>query len=220
VTEIDRAAEAAIVEGILAARADDAILGEEGTDHPGTSGVRWVIDPLDGTASYVRGYPGSSVSIGIEIDGRPAVGVVEDGLGRVTTGIAGGPAERDGSTIRPSERTDLAECILATGFGYDAEMRVGEGRTLTHLIGRIADIRRSGSAAMDLVAVACAEVDAYYELHLAPWDVAAGRVVVEAAGAVFRQIDQPDGQVLTVASPVPLLEPLLGLLEDVGLTVA
>ena len=219
-TEIDRAAEAAIVEGILAARPDDAILGEEGTDRAGTSGVRWVIDPLDGTASYVRGYPGSSVSIGIEIDGRPAVGVVEDGLGRVTTGIAGGPAERDGSTVRPSERTDLAECILATGFGYDAEMRVHEGRTLTDLVGRIADIRRSGSAAMDLVAVACAEVDAYYELHLAPWDTAAGEVVVEAAGAVFRQIDQPDGQVLTVASPVPLLEPLLGLLEDVGLTVA
>jgi len=220
VTEIDRAAETAIVEGILAARPDDAILGEEGTDRAGTSGVRWVIDPLDGTASYVRGYPGSSVSIGIEVDGRPAVGVVEDGLGRVTTGIAGGPAERDGSTVRPSERTDLAECILATGFGYDAEMRVREGRTLTDLIGRIADIRRSGSAAMDLVAVACAEVDAYYELHLAPWDVAAGRVVVEAAEAVFRQIDQPDGHVLTVASPVPLLEPLFGLLEDVGLTVA
>ena len=128
-------------------------------------------------------------------------------------------AASGGSTVRPSERTDLAECVLATGFGYDAEMRVREGRTLTDLIGRIADIRRSGSAAMDLVAVACAEVDAYYELHLAPWDVAAGRVVVEAAGAVFRQIDQPDGEVLTVASPVPLLEPLLDLLDDVGLTI-
>ena len=218
-TEIDKAAEIAIVEGILAARPDDAILGEEGTDRAGRSGVRWVIDPLDGTASYVRGYPGFSVSIGIEVEGRPAVGVVEDGLGRVTSGIAGGAAERDGYPVRPSDRTNLAECLLATGFGYDAEMRIREGRRLTDLIARIADIRRSGSAAMDLCAVACGEVDAYYELHLAPWDVAAGRVVVEAAGVDFRQIDQPDGQVLTVASPLQLLEPLLGLLDDVGLKV-
>ena len=178
-----------------------------------------MIDPLDGTASYVRGYPGYAVSIGIEVEGRPSVGVVEDALGRVTTGVAGGDAERDGHAVRPSERTDLAECVLATGFGYDAEMRIREGRTLTDLVGRIADVRRSGSAAMDLVAVACGEVDAYYELHLAPWDVAAGRVVVESAGAVFREIDQPDGEVLTVASPVPLLEPLLGLLGTDGLKV-
>jgi myo-inositol-1(or 4)-monophosphatase len=178
-----------------------------------------VIDPLDGTASYVRGYPGYAVSIGVELDGRACVGVVEDGLGRVTTAVAGGDAERDGHPVRPSDRTNLAGCVLATGFGYDAEMRIREVRTLTELIGRVADIRRSGSAAMDLCAVACGEVDAYYELHLAPWDVAAGRVVVEAAGADFRQIAQPDGEVLTVASPVPLLEPLWELLGDVGLKV-
>lgn len=220
VTEIDRAGERAIVEGILAARADDAILGEEGTDRAGTSGVRWVIDPLDGTASYVRGYPGYAVSIGIEVDGRPAVGVVEDALGRVTVGVAGRGAERDGRPVRPSERSTLAESVLATGFGYDPEMRIREARTLTELIGRVADIRRSGSAAVDLCAVACGEVDAYFELHLAPWDTAAGAVVVEAAGAVFRQFEQPDGERLTVASPVGLLEPVLGLLGDAGLKVS
>jgi myo-inositol-1(or 4)-monophosphatase len=219
VTEIDKAAEVAIVEGILATRSEDAILGEEGTDRPGASGVRWIIDPLDGTASYVRGYPGYAVSIGIEVDGRPAVGVVVDALGRVTTGVASRHAERDGAPVRPSERTTLAECVLATGFGYDAEMRIREGRTLVDVIGHIADIRRGGSAAMDLCAVGCGEVDAYFELHLAPWDVAAGRVVVESAGAEFRQIDQPDGEVLTVASPRPLLQPLLGLLGDAGLKV-
>jgi len=219
VTEIDRAGERAIVEGILAARADDAILGEEGTDRAGTSGVRWVIDPLDGTASYVRGYPGYAVSIGIEVDGRPAVGVVQDALGRVTVGVAGGGAERDGRLVRPSERSTLAESVLATGFGYDPEMRIREARTLAELIGHVADIRRSGSAAMDLCAVASGEVDAYFELHLAPWDTAAGAVVVEAAGAVFRQFDQPDGERLTVAAPVGLLEPMLGLLGDAGLKV-
>ena len=211
VTEIDRAAEHAIVEGIRYARRDDAILGEEGTDRAGTSGVRWVLDPLDGTASYVRGYPGFGVSIGIEVDDRPSVGVVIDALGRTTVGVADRGAERDGVRARPAARSALADSIVATGFGYDAGMRGREAETLGRLIGRIADIRRSGSAAMDLCAVACGEVDAYYELHLAPWDT--------AAGAVFRQIDQPDGEVLTVAVPKQLLEPLLGVLGDAGLTV-
>ena len=219
VTEIDRAAESAIVEGILGARPDDAILGEEGTDRAGTTGVRWVLDPLDGTASYVRGYPGFGVSIGIEVDGRPSVGVVIDALGRTTVGVAGRPAARDDVPVRPSQRTALADSVLATGFGYDAAMRVREAETLGRIIDRIADIRRSGSAAMDLCAVAYGEVDAYYELHLAPWDTAAGAVIVEAAGAVFRQIDQPDGEVLTVAVPTQLVDPLLGLLGDAGLTV-
>ena len=219
VTEIDRAAEHAIVEGIHDARRDDAILGEEGTDRAGTSGVRWVLDPLDGTASYVRGYPGFGVSIGIEVDDRPSVGVVIDALGRTTVGVADRGAERDGVPARPAARTALADSIVATGFGYDAGMRVREAVTLGRLIDRIADIRRSGSAAMDLCAVACGEVDAYYELHLAPWDTAAGAVIVEAAGAVFRQIDQPDGEVLTLAAPKQLLEPLLGVLGDAGLTV-
>jgi myo-inositol-1(or 4)-monophosphatase len=219
VTEIDRAAEGAIVEGILGARPDDAILGEEGTDRAGTTGVRWVLDPLDGTASYVRGYPGFGVSIGIEVDDRPSVGVVIDALGRTTVGVAGSAGARDDVPARPSRRTTLADSVLATGFGYDAAMRVREAETLGLIIDRIADIRRSGSAAMDLCAVACGEVDAYYELHLAPWDTAAGAVIVEAAGAVFRQIDQPDGEVLTVAVPTQLLEPLLGLLGDAGLTV-
>jgi myo-inositol-1(or 4)-monophosphatase len=219
VTEIDRAAEHAIVEGIRDARRDDAILGEEGTDRAGTSGVRWVLDPLDGTASYVRGYPGFGVSIGIEVDDRPSVGVVIDALGRTTVGVADRGAERDGVPARPAARTALADSIVATGFGYDAGMRVREAETLGRLIDRFADIRRSGSAAMDLCAVACGEVDAYYELHLAPWDTAAGAVIVETAGAVFRQIDQPDGEVLTVAVPTQLLEPVLGLLGDAGLSV-
>ena len=155
VTEIDRAAEHAIVEGIRYARRDDAILGEEGTDRAGTSGVRWVLDPLDGTASYVRGYPGFGVSIGIEVDDRPSVGVVIDALGRTTVGVADRGAERDGVRARPAARSALADSIVATGFGYDAGMRGREAETLGRLIGRIADIRRSGSAAMDLCAVAC-----------------------------------------------------------------
>ena len=218
VTEIDRAAERAIVEGILAVRPDDAILGEEGTDRAGSSGVRWVIDPLDGTSSYVRGYPTSCVSIGVEVDGEPAIGVVLDALGRRTEGVVGEEAIRDGRPIRPSARTSLEGAVLATGFGYEVAQRESEARTLVRLIGRIADIRRSGSAAFDLVAAACGEVDAYYELFLAPWDAAAGRAIVLAAGGAFRQVEQPDGEVLTVASSTELLEPLLAALTDAGLT--
>jgi fructose-1,6-bisphosphatase/inositol monophosphatase family enzyme len=217
VTDVDRAAELAIVEGILASRPADAILGEEGTDRAGSSGVRWVIDPLDGTASYVRGYPTSCVSIGIEIDGEPAVGVVIDAIGRRTEGVVGTGAIRDGRPISPSPRTTLEGAVLATGFGYGVDQRVAEARTLVDLIGRIADIRRSGSAAFDLVAAACGEVDAYFELFLAPWDAAAGRAIVLAAGGTFRQIAQPDGEVLTIASPTQLLESLLTLLADAGL---
>lgn len=219
VTQIDKAAERAIVEMILAARPNDAILGEEGTDRDGTSGVRWVIDPLDGTASYVRGYPGYAASIGVEVDGVPAVGVVVDALGRRTEGIVGARAERDGLWARPSERTTLHGAVIATGFGYQADMRTAEARALTTIVARVADIRRSGSAAMDLCAVACGEVDAYYELHLAPWDIAAGRAIVEASGAVFRRFDQRDGEVLTIAAPEQLFEPLVEVLREAGLDV-
>ena len=219
VTEIDRAAETAIVDGIVAARPDDAILGEEGTDRSGTTGVRWVIDPLDGTASYVLGYPGYSVSLGIELDGESAIGVVVDALGRRTEGVVGVGATRDGRPIRPSRRTTLDGAVLATGFGYDVDQRVLEARVLVEVIGRVADIRRSGSAAMDLCAVACGEVDAYYELYLAPWDAAAGRAIVEAAGGIFRQFEQPDGEVLTVATPAQLAGELLAMLSDAGLAV-
>jgi myo-inositol-1(or 4)-monophosphatase len=219
VTEIDRAAERAIVGGIVAARPNDAILGEEGTSREGTSGVRWVIDPLDGTASYVLGYPGYAVSIGIELDGEPAIGVVVDALGRRTEGVMGVGAIRDGRPIRPSSRTALDGAVIATGFGYEVAQRVAEARVLLEVIGRVADIRRSGSAAMDLCAVASGEVDAYYEPYLMPWDAAAGRAIVEAAGGVFRQFDQPDGEVLFVAAPTQLEEPLLALLADAGLAV-
>ena len=177
-----------------------------------------MIDPLDGTASYVRGYPGYAVSIGVEVDGEPALGVVIDALGRTTEGIAGRGATRDGRAVTPSTVDDLEHAVLATGFGYEPAKRVVEAEVLEAVIGRVADVRRSGSAAMDLCAVATGEVDAYYELHLAPWDIAAGRVIVEAAGGVFRQLSQPDEETLTVASPGGLLGPLLELLRFAGLS--
>ena len=202
----------------MAVRPADAIVGEEGTDRAGTSGVRWVIDPLDGTASYVLGYPGYAVSIGVEIAGEPAVGVVIDAMGRRTEGVVGDGAMRDGRPIGPSARASLEGAVLATGFAYRAEERVEQAKVLGHVVAHVANIRRSGSAACDLVSAASGEVDAYYELYLAEWDVAAGRAIVIAAGGELRLIEQPDGATLTVASPPQLLGPLLSLLGDAGLS--
>ena len=220
VTEVDRAAERAIVEGILAERPDDAILGEEGTDRAGTTSVRWVIDPLDGTASYVRGHPGYCVSIGIEVDGEAVIGVVVDSRGVRTEGVRGAGALRGGRPAKPSDRTDLATSVLATGFGYQPSARALQAVVASIVLPRIADIRRMGSAAWDLVAAASGEVDAYYEVGIAPWDLCAGRAIVEAAGGVVRTILQPEGDELVVASPRQLLDPLLALLGEAGLRIA
>jgi myo-inositol-1(or 4)-monophosphatase len=217
VTEVDRAAERAIVEGILAERPDDAILGEEGTDRPGSSGVRWVVDPLDGTANFVRGSLAHAVSIGVEVDGEAVLGVIVDARGARTEGVRDAGATRDGRPIRPSARDDLALAVLATGFGYDPVARERQARVAASVLPRIADIRRSGSAAIDLAAAAAGEVDAYYEVGIAPWDLCAGRAIVEAAGGVVRVLPQPDGRALTIASPPQLLEPLTRLLSEAGL---
>jgi myo-inositol-1(or 4)-monophosphatase len=217
VTEIDRAAEAAIVEGILAERPDDGILGEEGADRAGTSGVRWIVDPLDGTANYVRGYPAYCAVVGVEVEEVPSVGVIVDSHGTRTEGVRGLGATRNGHSVRPSTRDDLAAAVIATGFGYRSEQRARQANVVSMILPRVADIRRSGSAAFDLVAAACGYVDAYYEVGLAPWDVCAGRVIVESAGGVVRTIPQPEGGELTVAAPTQLLEPLLGLLSEAGL---
>jgi myo-inositol-1(or 4)-monophosphatase len=179
-----------------------------------------VIDPLDGTSSYVRGFPTYTVSIGVEVDGVPTIGAVIDAIGRRTSGILGGGAERDGRPVAMSERTSLEGAILATGFAYRPEQRRGEAEVVLHLIAEIADLRRSGSAAFDLCAVATGEVDAYYEMYLAPWDIAGGAAIVRAAGGIVESFEQPDGEVLWVACPPQLFEPMVRLLGGVGLSVA
>jgi myo-inositol-1(or 4)-monophosphatase len=219
VSAVDRASEALLVQGILAARPDDGILGEEGTDRAGTSGVRWVIDPLDGTTNYLYGLPGFAVSIAVEHDGRTVVGVVFDpvhdelfvaGLGRGAT--------RDGLPIRCSAAPDLGVALVGTGFGYRADVRAAQAEVLRHVLPRVRDIRRFGAAAADLCAVACGRLDAYYERGLQPWDLAAGTLVASEAGAL---VGGPDGGPasagLTVAAGPTLYGPLRGLLAEAGL---
>ena len=164
VSEMDRTSGEHIVEGILAARPDDSILGEEGAGREGTSGVRWVIDPLDGTTNYLYRHPVWAVSVGVEVDGEATVGVVAaPGLQEVFTAVRGLGAWLNGEAIAVSEADDLASALIGTGFSYSATRRGRQAAVLPHLLPAVRDIRRYGVAALDLCWVACGRLDGYFE---------------------------------------------------------
>jgi len=190
VSEMDRASEDLIVSTLLAARPDDGLVGEEGSASPGTSGLRWVIDPLDGTTNYLYGHPGWAVSIAAEDDAGVVAGVVVDPMhGDVFGATRGGGARRNDEPIACSALDDVATALVATGFGYAAPRRGAQAEVLVQLLPRIRDIRRMGAAAVDLCSVACGRVDAYFERGLQWWDLAAGGLVAAEAGAVVSAID-------------------------------
>jgi len=218
VSQVDRRAEQIIVEGLAAARPHDAVLGEEGSLSDGTTGVRWLVDPLDGTTNYVYGYPASCVSIAAEVDGRLLVGVVHDPTPGLTyEAIEGRGATCNGRPIAVRGQADLAEALVATGFSYDAAQRGTQGAALAKMLPRIRDIRRAGSAALDLCLLAAGHVDAYYELDLSPWDYAAGSVIAREAGAEVRTLEASHGRgPAVVAAPPALMTSLLALLTEAG----
>jgi myo-inositol-1(or 4)-monophosphatase len=218
VTEVDRAAERLITEGIVAARPGDEILGEEGAARRGTSGVRWIVDPLDGTANYVYGYPAHAVSIGVEVAGEPAVGVVFDtGRDILYAAARGGPATANGESIRATTKDDVGTAMVATGFSFDPALRVAQAEVVAELMGAIRDIRRSGAASIDLCALATGTVDAYYEGALAPWDVAGGIVIAQAAGArVLRGVGRGLPGVGVIGANPELLDRLASVLREAG----
>jgi myo-inositol-1(or 4)-monophosphatase len=218
VTEIDKEAERTIVKALLAARPDDAIVAEEGSAREGTSGVRWVIDPLDGTVNYVYGYPAFAVSICAEIDGKYRVGVVHDSFhGRVYGGIIDEVATRDGVPLQVTSATELADALLGTGFSYNAETRGWQARKVAQVLPRARDIRRSGSAAIDLCLLAAGQIDGYYETGLNAWDYAAGGVIATAAGArVLAFFPKAGPAPLIVAANPVLVGKLLDLLGEIG----
>ncbi|MDT0266219.1 inositol monophosphatase family protein [Streptomyces sp. DSM 44915] len=223
VTEMDIAAERLITEFLLERRPDDGILGEEGGERAGGSGVRWVIDPLDGTVNYLYGLPQWAVSIAAELDGRAVVGVVEAPMrGETYHATLGGGARRTASgglpqpmTTRPSP--ELAQALIGTGFNYVATVRTAQAALAQRLIPLVRDIRRSGSAAIDLADVAGGRLDGFYERGLMPWDLAAGDLIAREAGARTggRVGARPDGN-LTVAASPGVFERLQPLLDDWG----
>ena len=184
VTEIDRASEALVVGGIKAARPNDGVIGEEGAAVAGTSGVQWYVDPLDGTTNYLYGVPAFSVSISAEVDGATVAGVVHDPSHDETfTATAGGGAFCNGAPISASELDDLGHALVGTGYSYLAEHRERQGRVSARVLPRVRDLRRFGSAALDLCWVGCGRLDAFYEEGLQPWDRDAGALIAAEAGA-------------------------------------
>jgi len=218
VTEMDRAAERLLVDRILAQRPDDGVLGEEGAESPGTSGVTWVLDPIDGTVNYLYGIPGYGVSVGVRVGDEVVAGVVINPATRETwSATKGRGAELDGRPIRVNDEQDLAMALLATGFGYESSRRARQAEILRTVLPRVRDIRRAGAASLDLCAVACGRVDAYYERGLKPWDLAAGGLIAAEAGARVEGLQgRSAGEDLVVAAPPALFEPLAELLLELG----
>lgn len=189
VTEADRASEALLVSRLLEARPDDGLLGEEGSSRPGRSGLRWVIDPLDGTVNYLYGLPAWSVSVACEDGDGALVGVVHDPVhGETFTAVRGGGAFMGGRRLRVNDPVELGQALVATGFLYDRRARARQAATVARVLPAARDVRRFGSAALDLCALACGRVDGYYEDELGRWDWPAGGLVAAEAGAVVESL--------------------------------
>ena len=183
VTEFDRASEVLIVEGIRAARPEDAIVGEEGASVSGTSGITWYIDPLDGTTNFLYDLPAWAVSIGAEDSSGPLAGVVYiPALGEMFTATRGGGAFLNGVPIQSNNIADVSQALVCTGFSYSADQRTIQAQRVSRFIHQIRDIRRAGAAAIDLCFVACDRIDAYFEENLHQWDISAGILIAHEAG--------------------------------------
>jgi len=201
VSDADRAAEAAIRALLAERRPDDAILGEEGGETLGAgaqSGVRWIVDPLDGTVNYLFGYPQWSVSIAAEDDQGTIAGVVLDPLRDEEIGATrSGSLQRDGAPVAVGDgahprATTLDVALLATGFAYDAGVRARQAEVLLRVMPRARDVRRGGSAALDLAWTALGRCDAYWERGVKAWDVAAGALLCTRAGLELRELPEDD----------------------------
>jgi myo-inositol-1(or 4)-monophosphatase len=213
VTEMDAASEALILDTVLGERPDDAVVAEEGGARPGTSGVRWIVDPLDGTTNYLYGHAGFAVSIAAAVGHEVVAGAVLDVVhDELFTAAIGHGAHRNGEDIRCTDHVDPSTALVATGFGYDPARRAWQARALVELLPRIRDIRRVGAAAVDLCSVACGRVDAYVERGLAEWDLAAGWLIAREAGARVGAIEGgPPRAGSLLAAPPALFEPLRAL---------
>lgn len=214
VSDVDREAEAAVTGVLSSRRPGDGILAEEGTARSGTTGVRWVVDPLDGTTNYLFGIPQFCVAVAAEIDDRAVVGVVLDpSRDEAWVAVAGRGAFVNGRRCGvPAGRSTLETALVATGFGYRRERREWQASVAARVVPAVRDIRRFGSAALDLCWTGGGRFDAYYEWGLNPWDFAAGALVAAEAGAVVEVLAER----LVVAAEPELFDQFCRLLEDAG----
>jgi myo-inositol-1(or 4)-monophosphatase len=233
VTVMDTRSEALLRGRLAAARPDDGILGEEDGLEPGTSGLTWVLDPIDGTVNYLYDLPAYAVSVAVVVGDptvagqwSPVAGAVHNPrVDEVFHARAGGGARLDrpdgtayppGRELRVGEPESLARALLATGFSYDVEQRRRQGAVAAELLTQVRDLRRMGAASLDLCHVAAGRVDAYYERGLQPWDMAAGMLVVAEAGGVVSGLQAHPSRDMVVAAAPRLhaaLHPLLARLH-------
>ncbi|GAA0976767.1 Inositol-1-monophosphatase SuhB [Nocardioides aquaticus] len=226
VTEVDRACEELVRRRLAHARPDDAVLGEEGDDLAGTSGVRWIVDPIDGTVNFLYGLPQHAVSIAAEVtDDAGTATVVAGVVLEVPTGTeyvarpdADGVvrATRDGRPLLVRARAPLAQRLIGTGFSYDAALRARQGAALAALLPRVRDVRRLGSCALDLCLVARGSLDGYLEEGTRLWDHAAAGLVARAAGARFEVTTGVGGRELVVCGPEDGFEDLWVAVHESG----
>jgi myo-inositol-1(or 4)-monophosphatase len=235
VSEADLLSQRLIRETLATRRPQDGFLGEEGGDEPGSSGLCWVVDPLDGTVNFLFGIPQWAVSIAVQDSQGSLAGAIYDPVreelfmaARGGRSIVRAPAKEPPSrsprpadfpsrfqerTLTGAGREDLPTAMLATGLAYDARVRAAQAQVLTRAIPRVRDIRRFGSAALDLAWTAAGRFDAYFERTVKPWDIAAGTLICEAAG--LRVVELPVHEDLPwgiLVAPPALCEPLLDLI--------
>jgi len=215
VSEADLAAERAIRELLAVRRPGDAILGEEGGETQAGEGLRWIVDPLDGTVNFLFGVPQWCVSVAVYDDEGGLAGVVFDPLrDEIFAGERGGPATLNGSSLTASTADDLAVSLVATGFAYGADVRAAQAEVVARALPRVRDVRRMGSAALDLAWTAAGRYDAFYERGVQIWDTAAGSFLCECAGLEVRELEVagevPSGIVVAPAGLVDALLELVG----------
>ena len=217
VTAVDEAAEQLIHQRLSEERPEDGFLGEEGRSRTSSSGVTWVVDPIDGTVNFLYGVPQYAVSIAAVVGGSSVAGVVLNvATGECFTAVRGGGARCDGAPIGVREVAPMAERLVGTGFSYERDVRSRQAAAVTRLLGSVRDVRRLGSAALDLCFVAAGRLDAYVEEGLNPWDMAAGGLVATEAGARLEELPGASGRTLVVCAPQAGFDEFRHLVEECG----
>jgi myo-inositol-1(or 4)-monophosphatase len=217
VTEVDRATEQWLVDEIARQRPDDSVLGEEGGKRRGSSAVRWVLDPIDGTVNFVLGIPQYAVSVAAEVDTVVVAGAVcNPATGELFHARLGGGAFLDGTRLDGPRPVPLARAVVGTGFAYDPRMRGRQAAVVAQVLPLVADVRRLGAAALDLCFVAAGRLDAYFEAGLNRWDHAAGGLVAAETGCVASGLNGlPPSKSLYAATSPELAAEFFALLEAV-----
>lgn len=224
VTFADRESED-LIRGMLAdARGDDGFLGEESEATGSSSGLTWIVDPIDGTVNYLYDIPAYAVSVAV-VEGDPdpttwralAGCVVNPVSGEIYSAVAGGGARLGDRTLAVRAGVPLSLALVGTGFSYDVRRRMLQAEAVSGLLEHVRDIRRIGSAALDLCAVAAGRLDAYYEKGLKPWDHAAGALIAAEAGARVEGLGgAPASRALTIAAEPGLFDALAPHLDALG----